>query len=141
MEYEKSCGAVIYRAQAEERQYLLVQNQKPGKPAHWGFPKGHVEIGETEMETALREVLEETALSVQLLPEFRAVSHYSPRPGVEKDAVYFLAKPESEEIVLQETEIAAYGWYNAEEALTRLTHDADANILLQAIEFLNKGAN
>ena len=57
MEYEKSCGAVVFRI-GERGPEALVIHQNAG---HWGFPKGHVEPGEDEEQTALREILEETA--------------------------------------------------------------------------------
>ena len=81
--YEKSCGAVIFR-QAPELEVLIIrQNQ-----GHWCFPKGHVEGNEDETETARREVKEETGLDIRFLGGFREETHYSPREGVEKDVVY-----------------------------------------------------
>lgn len=142
MSYEKSCGAVIFRRQNGIYEYLLILNRKPGAAGHWGFPKGHVEAGESESETALREIREETGLTVRLSEGFRAVSRYSPRPGVEKDAVYFLASPAGGEIRLQAEEVAQYQWCSREAALGLLAHDQP--ILEQAAAFLegkecNKG--
>ena len=137
MSYEKSCGAVIYRRQSGITEYLLILNRKPGAAGgHWGFPKGHVEPGETEEETARREILEETGLTVKFAEGFRAVSHYSPRPGIDKDAVYFLAAPASGEIHLQESEVAAYQWCAQETAMNQLTHDTA--ILQEAVQFLHR---
>ena len=48
---EKSCGCVII----ENNKVLLILQQND---AYWGFPKGHVENGETEIQTAKREVKE-----------------------------------------------------------------------------------
>ena len=77
---EKSCGIILID---DENQYLLVQLLA----GHWDFPKGHVEQGETEKETALREVLEETGLNVHILDGFQYVdSHPVPgKPGEEPD--------------------------------------------------------
>ncbi len=136
MYYEKSCGAVVYRRQSGKIEYLLILNKKPGTAGHWGFPKGHVETGETEEETARREILEETGLPVRFIPGFRTVSHYSPRPGAEKDAIYFLAELVMGEIKLQESEVAAYKWCTPETAMDLLTHDAA--VLDEAIRFLNE---
>ena len=55
MKYEKSCGAVIFR-RAEGWNVLLIRHTK-GR--HISFPKGHVEQGETEAQTAEREIREE----------------------------------------------------------------------------------
>ena len=60
---EKSCGALVYRIKNGELELLLLKHRFGG---HWSFPKGHVEEGETEVETALREVHEETGLTIQL---------------------------------------------------------------------------
>ncbi|MBE7045331.1 MAG: NUDIX domain-containing protein [Ruminococcaceae bacterium] len=135
MKFEKSCGAIIYRKQ-EETEYLLVLNKKPNQPGHWGFPKGHVEAGETEQETALREILEETGLQVRLETDFREVIHYSPAPGIEKDVVYFLATPSTNQIVLQQSEIADFVWCNYEQALGQLSHQASKTLLIKANDVL-----
>ena len=55
---EKSCGAVVYKKE-EEKIYFLIEEMKAG---HYSIPKGHVENNETEIETALREIKEETNL-------------------------------------------------------------------------------
>ena len=60
MRKEKSCGALVVRRGAESPEILLIKHNG----GHWAFPKGHVEAGETEEETALREVQEETGLTV-----------------------------------------------------------------------------
>ena len=62
--YESSCGAVVYRDIKGEVRYLLIKNRRS---AHWGFPKGHIEPGETKQQTAVREVLEETGIHVKLI--------------------------------------------------------------------------
>lgn len=105
MEREKSCGAVVFtRKDDGEIRYVLVQ-QRSGR---YCFPKGHVEGSETEYQTTLREVWEETGLHPQILPGFRETESYEVRknPGTMKDVFYFLAEydgqlvdpPESEEI-------------------------------------------
>ena len=48
MNYEKSCGVVVFTYVASEVRYVLVQSRN----GHFGFPKGHTEFGETEEETA-----------------------------------------------------------------------------------------
>ena len=53
---EKSCGAVIFHKKEELIRYLLL-NYAAG---HWDFVKGNVEPNETEKETVVRELKEET---------------------------------------------------------------------------------
>ncbi len=123
---EKSCGGVIYRTVGGTREYFLVLNRKNNAKGHWGFPKGHVESGENEYETATREIFEETGLLVVFRGDTRIVTHYSPKPGVEKDVVYFVASARNIQTVnLQKEEIADYKWCTYSEAKSLLTHDID----------------
>ena len=124
MKYEKSCGAVIFRNNNGTREYFLIMNKKGNARGHWGFPKGHMEQGENEFETAAREIKEETGLSVVFIGGGREISSYSPRPGTHKDVVYFLATPKNDAYVrLQAEEVAEYRWCDLKEAKTLLTHD------------------
>lgn len=77
MKKEKSCGAVVFRREGE-RVLFLLEHMVQG---HISLPKGHVESGETEAETALREIREETGLEAVLDTSFRHVITYSPAPG------------------------------------------------------------
>ncbi|MBO5060741.1 MAG: NUDIX domain-containing protein [Clostridia bacterium] len=124
MIYEKSCGAVIFRNRDGGREYFLLLNKKGNAMGHWGFPKGHVEDGETEYETAAREIFEETGLLVVFCGHKRVVSNYSPKSGVNKDVVYFLATPRNDvKVRLQKEEVAEYRWCNAKQARELLNFD------------------
>lgn len=70
--YHKSCGAVVYRiVRGCPELLLLLQSASRG----WSFPKGHMEPGESETQTALREIREETGMRVTLQGGFRAEMH------------------------------------------------------------------
>lgn len=126
MNYEKSCGAAVFRQGINGREYLVVLNKKAGEKSHWGFPKGHCENTENEYETAAREIFEETGLRVIFHGSSRAVSTYSPKAGIKKDAVYFLATVRNgSSIFLQDSEIAEYRWLPSDKAKALLTYDAD----------------
>ncbi len=136
MKIEKSCGAVVFREKDYKKQILLIRHVNGG---HWAFPKGHVERNETEEETALREILEETGLSVQLDNRYRQVVSYSPRKDVMKDVVYFVAlAPRDTNAVAQEGEISQIKWVDMHSAVEYVSFDNDKKILLGAIEhYLN----
>ena len=68
MQHEKSCGAIVYRKSHGNTEILLIKHINSG---HWSFPKGHMENGETEIETAIREIKEETSVNVMIDPTFR----------------------------------------------------------------------
>lgn len=60
MIHEKSCGALVVRRGKDGKRYILMIRQRRG--GNRSFPKGHVEVGETELMTAEREVFEETSV-------------------------------------------------------------------------------
>ena len=136
MRYEKSCGAVVFKKEDNKILYLIIQNKKGTSIGNWGFPKGHTESGETETETATREIFEETGLHVTFVEGFRQVLSYSPHPRVKKDAVYFLAASNNAKVVIQRSEIANFKWLPFERAESFLTHDK--GLLNLANEFLLK---
>ncbi len=125
--YEKSCGAVIYRYnEKDEARILLVKNHN-GKC--WTFPKGHIESGEKEEETALREIMEETGLKVEIIPGFRRISTYRPFGKIRKTAVFFLARADRSVVNRQQSEIDYYLWVSPDEALKMCRHENDVKIL------------
>jgi len=131
MIYEKSCGAVIYTEQDGKRLYLVEVMQK----GHFSMCKGHMEKGESEHQTAGREILEETGLSVEFIDGFRECIEYSPYENCWKTVVFFLAHANSMDVTAQEEEVREIRWLSVEEALEVLTYDSDRDILRKAEEF------
>ena len=134
MKYEKSCGAAIFR-KAGNWYVLLIRHTK-GR--HISFPKGHVEAGESESQTAEREIMEETGLRVRVDRRFRAENRYNIRPDIQKLVVIFAALTEQAEIRPQPEEIAEAFWLPVEEAAERLTYERDRKIMRDAYEFILK---
>ena len=136
MQYEKSCGAIVYRKFHGNTEILLRKHVNSG---HWSFPKGHVEEGETEEETALREVKEETGIDILVDTSFRETVQYYPRKDTQKIVVYFLGKARNYDFVPQEEEIAAIKWVEIGNAAAMLTYENDKTIVAKAkVEIKNK---
>lgn len=135
MKQEKSCGAVIFRERDAERLYLALHSTQ----GHWTLCKGHVEGDETEHETAVREIREETGLGVEFVGGFREVITYSPRPGVAKDVVFFLARANGWDVACQPEEVADARFLPLDAALAALTHSSDRDVLAAADAFLGRG--
>ncbi|MEG2814099.1 MAG: NUDIX domain-containing protein, partial [Oscillospiraceae bacterium] len=129
MQYEKSCGAIVYRKHHGNIELLLIKNANGG---HWSFPKGHVEEGETEEQTALREIMEETSIEVTLDASFREVITYAPKRDVVKDVVYFLAKALTYDYIPQIEEISKIKWVEINNAQQILSYDNDRQIVAKA---------
>lgn len=137
MNPEYSCGAVVFTRIDGAPHYLLVRAKDQPEGCH-GFPKGHMESGETERETALREIFEETGLRVELLEGFRAVTEYPlpTPPDTRKRVLFFLAEYADQQVHIQETELAGFVLAPFDEALA-LTEFADSKqILTEAHAFL-----
>ncbi len=129
MQYEKSCGAIIYRKHHGNIELLLIKNANGG---HWSFPKGHVENDETEEQTAIREIMEETNIQVSLDNQFREVITYAPKKDITKDVIYFLAKATTYDYTPQEEEISKIKWVEINNAHTLLSYDNDRQLVIKA---------
>lgn len=133
MKQEKSCGAVLHRIQNGETAFLLIRHKNGG---HWAFPKGHMEKGESEMQTALREIREETGYEAEIDNGFREVVSYSPKKNVMKDVVYFSGRVLGGEEQAQPEEVLGIRWETADQALRTLTYDNDRQILQKLLLYL-----
>ena len=117
----RSCGVIPYRKTEEGIQYLLLMQTN----GYWSFPKGHMEAFESEEETALRELQEETGLRAVLHPGFREMVSYPMAGGRKKQVVVFPGKVTGE-IRLQKTEATDFRWADAAQAKRLLHRDFGA---------------
>ena len=135
MAKEISCGILVIRGEGERKELLMIQSKKGG---HWSYPKGHMEPGETQMETARREVWEETGLKVEPIPGETHSTEYPLPNGNTKEVIYFRGKYESGEARHQETELTTLGWIPLSEAEEKVTYESDKKILRAFMESLEK---
>ena len=108
--FERSCGVLPYRIEAGERQFLLVFETYS---QCWSIPKGHMEPGETEIETAQRELLEETGLTAQLDTTRFASITYPIAPYARKEVRFYLGQVSGIPKV-RPGEIERFKWVTAE---------------------------
>lgn len=135
MKLEKSCGAIVYRLSNGATQLLLIKHRYSG---HWSFPKGHVEDGEHEFETAVREVCEETGVEIALENGFRECVEYCPSPDVKKQVVYFLGVPRGGTLRRQETEVSEVRWMDLSRAQREVTFNNDKMLIRKVVKHLGK---
>ncbi len=137
---ERSAGAILFKDHGNERRYLLLKY-----PAgHWDFPKGNIELGESEGDTVLREVREETGLDdVRLIDGFRRKIEYYYRRGgkpVHKEVVFLLAETKVEKVKIS-FEHQDYAWFGFKKALEKVTYDNSKRLLSQAQRYLDGSAS
>ncbi len=128
-----SCGGVvIFRGKI----LLLYKNFK-NRYEGWVLPKGTVESGEKHVETALREVFEESGVKATIM-KYIGKSEYSfnvPQDTVEKEVHWYLmmadnyySKPQQEEFFVDS------GYYKYHEAYHLLKFSNEKQILEQAYQ-------
>ncbi len=128
---ERSAGVILYRLRGRKPVFLLLQY-----PAlHWEFAKGKKEGRETDLQTALREVREETGIvDVEIVPGFRERMKYRYMDGdtiVHKEVVFFLGKTATKRVVLSD-EHRRHAWEGYENAASRVTYPAAKSMLARA---------
>lgn len=133
--YEKSCGAIVYRVNpAGTIEYLILHQYRSGT---WSVPKGHIAAGETEEETARREIREETGLNVELIHGFRKELTYTVSAKASKNVVIFLAEANGD-LSLGENEISEAIWAEKASAIRRLGGRSIGRIIEAAEVFLQQ---
>jgi len=161
MPKEQSAGAVVFYKQNKEPQYLLLHypTTKRAKREYWDFPKGHLENKETEMETASREIEEETGLKdVTFHKGFEERIQYyfraAPRENkvlpkghgsyfqvqgktVFKTVVFFLAQSHTKKVTIS-FEHKGFIWLPYEKAMKKLKFANARRILRKSHRFLEE---
>lgn len=139
MIYERSAGVLIYREIKGFREYLILHY--PG--GHFEFAKGHMEKGETERETAERELHEETGIKkFEWVDGYREKINYKYRRKkdvMNKDVIFFLAKTDTKEVKLS-FEHQGSMWLPYGKAHRKLTFNNAKNLLEKAEKHLGKVA-
>ncbi len=135
MKREFSAGGIVFNDKGE---VLLIQNSSPSSPdvKHWGFPKGHLDEGESSKEAAIREIKEETGVEAKLQEKLGDSKYVFTFKGekIFKAVAMFKMKHLSGEPTPQEGEIIQTGWYPPEEALKKLSFKNDKDLLQKALQ-------
>lgn len=128
-----SAGGVVYRRDGGQIEIVLV-----ARPRHqlWALPKGTPEPGETIEETAIREVIEETGLQVQIEREIGSINYWyaiaEEKVRVHKVVHHYLMTPTGGDVSLHDHEYDVVDWFDIHEALTRMSYQNERTIVEQA---------
>ncbi len=132
--YEKSCGAVIFKRINGQVRFLLVLQ---GLSNSWSFPKGHINFGENEHQTASREIKEEVGIRVKYVPGFRVEQYYRISNEISKKVVIFLATTNSN-VKIDNSEIIDYAWIDENTAPKYIKKRDAINLIRQAKDFITE---
>lgn len=124
---EYSCGAILFCKEDNIRKYVLVMEAS----GSYGFPKGHKEGNETDLETAKREIFEETSIVPEFIPNLKRTIRYKIINGNEKEVTFFVAKFDNQELKTDDKTILAIKKFDLEAALSVLKFQELKNILIE----------
>ena len=131
---EVSAGGIVFRRFPEGFRFLLIKDCYK----NWGFPKGHLEDGETPAQAALRETKEETGLEqVALTGPIRIIDwHFRFRgKAIHKYCHFFLMEsPDGDPKPQLDEGITDFVWVPLEGALEKLSYDNARGVLRRAGE-------
>ena len=120
-----------------EPKYLLLQYDA----GHWDFVKGNVELNESEKDTVIRELQEETGIvEARFLDGFREkIEYFYRRQGttIHKEVIFFLIETHTETVTLS-FEHVGYAWLSYQDAMERLTFKNAKDVLRKAHELLKE---
>ena len=138
---EVSAGGLIVSAE-NPRLVALISHRNRGGGMDWCIPKGHVELGENYLQTAIREVREETGLHGEVLEKLGEIS-YSFKIGpkrIRKTVHHYLLKQASGELGFQGDptgEVLDVKWFEIEKLEEVLAHENERKIAERALEILS----
>jgi bis(5'-nucleosidyl)-tetraphosphatase len=143
MKNDQSIGVITFYQFPRSVKYLLIKHRK----GHWSFPKGHSDKGETKLETALRELKEETGVSkIQLLKKsvmLKEVYKFTDRKGVKtlKKVNYFIAEAKNKKVKIDNKEVVNFKWCTFKAGLDKITFNESTSILRKADKIIRKYIN
>lgn len=131
---ERSAGFLIFRKEGDKIKYLFLKNK-----GRFDVPKGLQKSNESELETALRELEEETGLKdIKVMPFFKKKVEYFYKWDneiIKKEVVYFLGETKTKEVKVSE-EHDGYVWMDKEEALSKLKYESLKDLVGTAEKFI-----
>jgi len=116
----RAAGLLLRRESGSRRSWLLLRNRKRGE---WGFPKGHNEAGESDIDAALRECAEECGIGLVALDGTPRTLVYRLGNGERKQVAYFPARTTQDRVTISPEHDRA-GWYDARGVIDRMPYES-----------------
>lgn len=138
---ETAYGFIPFHKDKQGLKVFLIHQYGSGGDTLWTFPKGRGEERETPIQTALRELKEETGLEIESYDESKMVrTSYSFNRGgdrIEKTSTYYVGFVKDPQFVTQESEVKEAGWFSVESAREQITFPEYKKLLDEALKLLD----
>lgn len=145
MKEDAAYGVIVFYIENEgvlnsEIQFLILKQIQ----GHWSFPKGHADEGETKLETAVRELEEESGLKdVELISDLpQIIDEYTIKPGTPEEThkvvEFFIGRVYNKDVKMQKGEIFDYKWITNETGNEAFTFDSSRRILKAAYDIVKE---
>ena len=136
-----SAGGVVYRPDNDTVEVVLCGRHSPPL---WGLPKGTPDPGETRLETALREVREETGLEVEPEEFIDSIDYWFVNPiggaRCHKTVFYYLMSATGGDVSLHDQEFDVVRWVPVDQAFETMTYENEVAIVRKGLSLVSKGS-
>ena len=107
--------ASVFVFNPKDRKFLMIKHKKVGK---WLQPGGHLEKGEEPHEAGMREVFEETGISVKIINKLAISEYISEKTHVHVDFSYLAYPLENQKETVNQDETDGLSWFSLKEILS-----------------------
>jgi 8-oxo-dGTP pyrophosphatase MutT (NUDIX family) len=141
--HETSAGGLVIdnidRPREEQLAALIGRIDRRGRML-WSLPKGHIELGETAEQTAIREVAEETGIQGDVLAALGRIDYWFVTDGrrVHKTVHHYLMRFSGGELCDEDVEVAEVAWVPIPELPSRLAYADERKLAEVADELIDK---
>ncbi|MFZ1162121.1 NUDIX hydrolase [Mycobacterium sp.] len=141
--HETSAGGLVIdnidRPREEQVAALIGRVDRRGRML-WSLPKGHIELGETAEQTAIREVAEETGIQGSVLAALGRIDYWFVTDGrrVHKTVHHYLMRFLGGELSDEDVEVAEVAWVPIPELPSRLAYADERRLAEVADELIDK---
>jgi 8-oxo-dGTP pyrophosphatase MutT (NUDIX family) len=106
----------------------------------WSLPKGHIEVGETAEQTAVREVAEETGVQGRVLAALGSIDYWFVTEGrrVHKTVHHYLMRFLGGDLSDEDVEVTEVAWVPLRDLPARLAYADERRLAVVAGELIDK---
>ena len=136
---EVSAGGVVYRREGDATQLALGARRTRRGDLAWGLAKGAIEPGESEEQAAVREVLEETGLEVEVESDLGDIRYFYVWEGVRvrKRVHFFLMLATGGDVTNHDAEMEDVRWFTLRAAIKRAAYKGEREVIERAVARLS----